>query len=301
MHTTTRASLTAALCLVAAAAAAQGDPGSNSLGNPTRVEKDSAAGRVVAKVYEGRFSYVRIETREPGSPLNQHPFEVAPAMLRAVLEQARLAGGKAEPLFTVKQLDEIVAPLATALGRANAEQDVSIAVSDQFGFLGPLATRAVTTARVFRRDGQLQLIAGLVRRDFESQFRGSGYLIAFEPGQRAKPVERGVKLLSAAGGGSSLRDDWLALNTAVTPATAATAAAAPTAPATTATPVTTAPAAAVAAPAAVAPSAAAAGRDADTIYRSTAERLRALEKLRADGLITEAEYQDKRRQILRDL
>jgi hypothetical protein len=296
MHTTIRNSLLAALCLGFATAQAQVDPGSTARGNQVRVEKDSAAGRVVATVYEGRFSYVRIETREPGAALNQHPFEVAPAALRVILEQARLAGGKAESLFSTKQLDEITGPLATALGRATAEQDVSIAVSDQFGFLGSLASRSVTTARLFRRDGQLQLIAGLVRRDFESQFRGSGYLIAFEPGQRAKPVERTAKLAVAAGTGSSVRDDWLALNTRVV-------AAAPAAPAAAGAATTAAPAAAAAAVAspAAAPAPAAPGRDADALYRSTADRLRALEKLRADGLITDAEYQEKRRQILRDL
>jgi hypothetical protein len=46
---------------------------------------------------------------------------------------------------------------------------------------------------------------------------------------------------------------------------------------------------------------AAAARSADELYRSVAERLRALDKLRSDGLITEAEYQDKRKQLLRDL
>jgi len=268
---------------------------------------DSAAGRVVATVYEGRFSWVRIETRESGAAPNQHPFNVAPAALRAMLERMQLVSAKPEPLFTAKQLDEIIAPLATALGQANAEQDVSFAVSDQFGYLGPLASRAVTTARVFHRDGRLDVIAGLVRRDFESQFRGSGVLIPFEPGQRAKPVERGAKLAVAAGNGNQVRDDWIALSTSVVataPGGAAPAAAAPaTAPAPAAAAATAAGAAApapVPAPSA-APTPAPPAKDAEALYRSTADRLRALDKLRSDGLITEAEYQEKRRQILREL
>jgi hypothetical protein len=296
MRPTIQSSFVAALTLCAALAHAQLTPGGVIGGQPIRIEKDSAASRVVGTVYEGRFSYVRIETREPGAATNQHPFAIAPAALRAVLEQVQLAGPKPERLLTVKELDEIVEPLSAALARATAEQDVSIAVSDQFGFLGPLASRAVTTARVFRRDGQLQFIAGLVRRDFESQFRGSGMLIPFEPGQRAKPVERSAKLGVTGGNGSTVRDDWVALSTNVAAAAPAPAAV----PVTSTTPAATAvaPAATAAAPAVIP---APAARDADTIYRTTSERLRALEKLFKDGLISEAEYQEKRRQILRDL
>jgi hypothetical protein len=352
MNLLTRSAWIAALSLALSPAFAQPEIGGPSRGQAVQILRDSAAGRVVSTVYEGRFSWVRIETRENGAAPNQHPFEVAPTTLRAMLERVQLVDAKPEPLFSAKQLDEITAPLATALGRANAEQDVSFAVSDRFGFFGPLAPRSVTTARVFHRDGQLQVITGLVRRDFESQFRGSGLLIAFEPGQRAQPVERSTKLAVAQGSGSQVRADWIALSTSVvaaapaatppaaTPAGATTPAATP--PAATpaaATPVaapgaeavgagaasTAKPSAPAVAPAAatpaVAPTAAAVGagaasaakpgapaaapapaaKDADELYRSTGERLRALEKLRKDGLISEAEYQEKRRQILREL
>ncbi len=291
MHTTMRKLLMAGLWLLLGTAHAQTTPSSGARGQAVRIEKDSAADRVVSKVYEGRYSFVRIETREPGAALNQHPFSIAPATLRAVLEQAELVDATPGGLLTSKQLDEIVAPLATALGRATAEQDVSFAVSDQVGALGPLASKAVTTARVFYRDGQLQLIAGLVRRDFESQFSGTGYLIAFEPGQRAKPVDAKTRLRVAEGKSSRVRNDWVVLDTS-TPTSAPAAATAAGA---------AAPAAATAATAPAAASPAPAGRETDTLYKSTADRLRALDKLRADGLISEAEYQEKRRQILREL
>jgi hypothetical protein len=306
MNRLIRNALIAALSLALNPTFAQSDLGSPSRGQAVHVLPDSAAGRVVATVYEGRFAWVRIETREDGAAANQHPFDVAPTSLRAMLERVQLVDAKPAQLFTAKQLDEIVAPLATALGRANAGQDISLAVSDQFGFLGPLASRAVTTARIFHRDGQLHLIAGLVRRDFESQFRGSGILIAFEPGQRAKPVERGVKLAVAPGKGSQQRDDWIVLSTSV--ATPVPGAALPTAIPNAATPIATPAAAAggtgaasAARPSAPATPPAPAAKEADELYRSAAERLRTLEKLRKDGLISEAEYQEKRRQILREL
>ena len=103
-----------------------------------------------------------------------------------------------------------------------------------------------------------------------------------------------------------MRTDWLALTTAVSTPTSATVpvAATPSQPNPAATdPSAAAPPAraggATAAPAAAAPPAP--GREGDALYRSAAERLRALEKLRADGLISEAEFQEKRKQILREL
>ncbi len=292
MQHLTRYALGALVSTALGAAGAQPDVGTPAQGRAVRILPTSADSRVVANVYTGRYSWVRIETRESGAVLNQHPVVVAPAELRALLEQVQWVDTQSEPLFSAKQLDEISAPVAAALGRANAEQDVSFAVSDQFGLWGPLASRAVTTARVFLRDGQLQLIVGLARRDFESQFRGTGMLIAFEPGQRAQPVDRQVKLAVAGGTGRQVRADWVALG-----ASGDAAAAAPVFP------TLPAPAAPSKAPAVspASPVAPAAAKGADELYRGVAERLRALDKLRNDGLITDAEYQEKRRQLLRDL
>jgi mannose-1-phosphate guanylyltransferase len=45
----------------------------------------------------------------------------------------------------------------------------------------------------------------------------------------------------------------------------------------------------------------AAAPDAEALYRNTSERLKALQKLRDTGVITEQEYQEKRREILKAL
>ncbi len=313
--------------------AAQTGAGLTSLGNTARIERDSAADRVVAVVHEGKFSYIRLETREPGAALNQHPASVDPQALRGLLMRLQLPGSRAEQLFNDDELNELVPPLAQALARATPEQDVSFAISGQHGFMGPLAARVVTTARVFFQDGRLNLVFGLVRRDFESQFKATGYLIAFEPGKRAAPVDRKAQVVGAYGA-EKRRTDWLVLDPKATPP--ATAVAAPVAPAVVVpAPVTTptagasagtaasttsvAPAAATAAAPAVPPTPAAtppgppprtAGAnapaaptapDAETIYRNVSERLKALDKLRASGLISEQEYQEKRRDLLRQL
>jgi cytochrome c-type biogenesis protein CcmH/NrfG len=65
----------------------------------------------------------------------------------------------------------------------------------------------------------------------------------------------------------------------------------------------TAPGSGSAATAPAPPAAAAAPRapDADALFQSVSERLKALQRLRDGGLITEQEFQEKRREILRQL
>lgn len=289
---------------------AQSDPGLPNSGRAVHVERDSAAGRIVSTVHEDRFSYVRIESREPGAPLNQHPVAVDAAALRALLARIQAPGGRDESLLSSAELDQLAAPLAKALARATPEQDVSFAVSGRHGVLGLLASRAVTTARVFFADDRLNLIFGLVRRDFESQFRATGYLIAFEPGKRAGPVDRHVQV-SVGSGGTTRRADWVALDPRAAPAPVA----APSAPAL--PPAVVIPSPAPVAPAAPVPAAtavpspapppppagtpAAAPQEADALFRQASERLKALQKLRDSGLITEQEFQEKRREILKQL
>jgi hypothetical protein len=297
-----------ALLALTGAAQAQPQPGLTAQGAEIRVARDSAADRVVQMVYQGRYSFVRIETREPGAALNRHPVAIDAATLRRLLALVQWDGGKVEPLFTPKELDEIATPLAAALARATPEQDVSFAVSDKHGFLGPFANSEVTTARVFHSQDRLNLIFGLARRDFESQFRASGYLIAFEPGQRAAPVDRHVKLRIGTGG-TRARADWIAIDPQAallaaeskpavpavpTPAPAVTIAPAPAAPAQAAAPATPA-----APPPSALPPAPASGSDA--LYRKVADRLTALQKLRDEKLISEQEYQERRKAILAEI
>jgi hypothetical protein len=300
------------LSAACAVAHAQRDPGRTTGGQLPQIEKDSAAGNVVAMVYDGKVAYVRIETRERNAPLNQHPVAIDAATLRALLMRIQL-GDKpdrkaGDPLLGPAQLDEIVPPLAEALGRATPEQDVSFAVSGQPGAIGLLVPRKVTTARVFYADNRLNLIFGLVRQDWESRYRATAYLIPFEPGKRAAAVDRAVRV--AAVGGEQRRADWVQIDPFAplpdvpsdAPAAPAVVIPSPT-PAAPAAPAARAPATGpgTAAPApAPAPSPPPAN-ESDAAYRQVAERLKTLQKLRDAGLLTEEEYQEKRREILKAL
>jgi len=112
-------------------------------------------------------------------------------------------------------------------------------------------------------------------------------------GQRGVP--RGWLLAGLVALGAARRGDWLALGDLDSLAPAATASpSTPTAPATP----TPAPAAAPAESAGPERSTPPATRPS---YEVISQRLRALQKLRDEGLITQQEYEEKRKEILKDL
>jgi hypothetical protein len=280
-----------------------------------QVSRDSAAPRTVAMVYQGIFNYVRIERAEDGAAPNLHPLEISEEDLTSLLVPIRLG---TKPLFNQDDLEEIVPHLVKALARAQAGQDISFAVAGRHSGFGWLAARDVTTARLFNTPAGLQLIVGLAHRRFEDQFKATGTIIPFEPGRRAGPLPDPVSLKLAGAAGAQVRADWVVLKpTAMAQAAMPMAPAAPAMPAVPAAPEQAAPPpAAQATPAtpAVQPPAAAAATGttaparpaasapgADARYRDASERLKTIERLRAAGLISQQEYDDKRKQILQDL
>ncbi len=271
---------------------AQTDPGTNASGLLVHIQRDSTYNRVASFEYNGPVAYVRIEAREPGSEPNAFPYRIDPATLRGVLTAVQLPSAKErdQVLFNNDELDEIITPLARALAKANPDQDVCFAVSGRHGSYAQLTGRSVTTARLFTKDGRLQVVFGMVRHDYDAELRGSGTLIAFEPGHRAAPLKNEPAVAISPDLGVSRRGDWLDLVPASALAQARPPAAAVPAAGAAAVAPQAAPAAAPAAPAAPA-----------TSYPVVSERLRTLQKLRDDGLISPQEYEAKRRAILDQL
>ena len=261
-------------------------------GRPERFLKDSSADRVVASVLAEKHDYVRIEAAEPGAAPSLHPAVVAPETLRAALAGVRNAA-KDDELFTDDELKTLVPALVRALARAEAGQDVAFAVTGRHGGFGPLVPKTVTTGRVFRSADGLQLIAGMTWAPFEGQYLATGVRIAFEPGRRAAPVGPEVRL--AAPNGRSVRADWVSLPLSAPAVAAPAVQPVPTAPMPAAAPSAAAPPAPAAAGAAApAPQRA---RDA-AFFEEQENRLRTLKRLRDNGLITEEEFQQKRREVL---
>jgi len=237
------------------------------------------------------FSTVRLAPREAGSQPNQHPADINPEALRQHLNQVRFTqGGSTLPLFTPDEVAELVEPLTQAFGNAGPDDDVLLLSSARRGdavMFQPVAL----TARLFVQGGSLQFIVNDARFEFYNNYVGSRKQPEFSYGSRTavgKPVLRSESA-------RVVRADWLAI-----PLTATVAPALGAAPAPVGTPAV-APAPALAQP--VAPAAAAApspSRPRDAAFADDVEqRLTTLKRLRDKGLISEEEYQEKRREVMK--
>jgi hypothetical protein len=237
------------------------------------------------------FTAIRLVTREAGAPPNEHPSTVEAEALRQLLAPLRFAvGSNAQPLFASDELGDLLDPLREAFAVAGANDDLLLLSSSRRGG-GVFQPPQAVTARLFVQGGQLQVIVNDARYDFYNDYRGTGRPPQFSFGSRGKSGN--VALRSSVG--TLPRADWVVL-----PLTAA----APPAP----LPAAVAPAPAAArAPAVMTPSpapppAAPALRPRDPGFADEVEqRLTTLKRLRDRGLISEEEYQQKRREILQAL
>jgi hypothetical protein len=240
----------------------------------------------------GEFTTVRLAPKESGAPDNEHPVVLSAEGLRAQLAAVQaVVKGRPEALFGADELQQIVRPLTEALAAAGPGEDVLLLSTSRrdAGFLG---TPYGITARLFVQGQALHFIVHDVRLDFFNAYRGTKVLPTFVYGSR---VAAGADTIRS-GGATSRRPDWLVfpLNApvpALAPAAPATLLPAPAAAARTAPPAVAAPAPAPAPAAAPNPG----------FYDAQAERLRGLKRLRDQGLISEEEYQQKRREILQTL
>lgn len=230
--------------------------------------------QVVSYEYRPKFGFVRIERIEAGAPDNAHPFNISADALRQLLASLEVEGGtstSADPVYTKEELDEIVPHLSAALAKAAPKEDVTFAVTGRHGAFGDHSPRSVTTGRLFARELQLNVVFGLVHQPYGQHYQeselGPGAL-SFPPGSRAYRAEGFWRLTPKAGRLADKRVDWVMLD-ARDPGRAG--AAAPVAPAT------------------------------DGRYQEIQNRLSVLNRLKADGLITQEEYSERRRAILQGL
>lgn len=240
------------------------------------------------------FSTIRLVPREPGSQANQHPAEVSPDALRQQLTRLRFTvGTSSQPLFTSDEVGELVEPLVQALGNAGSDDDVLLLSSARRGD-AVLYRPVAVTARLFVQGGSLQFIVNDARYEFYNNYIGSRRQPEFTYGSRARTGNAVLRSESA----TAVRADWLAIP--LTAGVAPAAATAPTAAATTAIqPPTAAPIAPAVAPAPIAAPVAPALRPRDPGFAEEVEqRLTTLKRLRDRGLISEEEYQQKRREVL---
>jgi hypothetical protein len=216
----------------------------------------------------GQFTWVKLVPREAGSPANEHPAALDAAFLEGRLGAVQFEdSGSLVPLFAKDELARLGPLLSEAFAAAGPDQDVILLSTHRRGGSFLTSPKGLT-ARLFRRDGALQVMVHDARLDFVDQYIGEEVLPAFRFGSRSAAGP----LRLACPGAATPRADWLAFPPAAQAPAAPQAAAAP-------------------APApAAAPTAA--------FITEQGERLRALQRLRDDHLIGEAEYQKIRQEIM---
>lgn len=239
------------------------------------------------------WDYIELQQRtatEKGTP-NQHPVQLsADAVARALTRVQVILGKDTVALFEPAEVSRLSRAIAGSFTKANAEQDLVFVSTGRHKELGAYGAKLTNTGRVFYADGALQLIVGVQLSDALLGLRpGTSPTRALDPGKRAKTAER-VKIVDPGQGGARLvRNDWIAFQLD---------AAAPAAPA--AAPAAVAP---VAAPAAVAQPVAAPAVDpaVQRHFSQQESRLVLLKRMKDQGLITEAEYEAKRAEALKNL
>jgi hypothetical protein len=262
---------------------------------PAAVEgvRSGQPGQRVWRIKE--FMTVELVASEVNSPANQLPMKIDAEALRQLLTPIRVVEqGSTQPLFSGDEIAELTAPLQQALAMAGPNDDVLLLSSARRSSAVVVAPTAIT-ARLWVQGDSLQLIVHDANLDFYDAYRGNRIVPKWNFGSRATPGT--VSLQSA--NARNPRSDWLAM-----PLQVATAAAATSAPAVPLAPVAATPPlvrAAPAAPAVTLPAAAATppatARDPEAIE----QRLLLLKRLHANGLISDDEYQQKRKEILQQL
>jgi len=208
-----------------------------------------------------RFTWVRLERSEPGAAPNAHPAAVAAGPLRGLLAGVELMGEEGPQPLFSE--DEL-AHIAGPIAEALslALPGEDVVLFSTFKHSGGIFTGGLTvTARLFAQGGRLQFIVRESRLEYAAPSMADTDPPMPAYGSRTAP---GAAVLRSRDG-ASVRPDWLAFPMGLT-------------------------AVAPPAPAVAAPAPAAAG-----------DRLLMLKQLRERDLITEAEYQKKRADILKDL
>ena len=155
-------------------------------------------------VWQSRYDYVAIAPVDDSNN-NDHPAELSPQNIYDALASIRLTEAKQgffdidifsafssddededtesnqgdnlelpiDALFTKKELRKISKPIAKALSRAKSNEDIIFSVSGRHeGFIGK--SQLTTTARLFYKNKQINLVFGEVYADIQKKYRRSG-------------------------------------------------------------------------------------------------------------------------------
>lgn len=212
---------------------------------------------------------------------NRHPAKVSEALVERLLASVRIPKGKdgTEPLFSSAEAWTLAPAISEALAVATPGEDVLVQSSARRA-VNSIEAPTVATARIFVTPDGLQLLVHATRFDYYDRWRGAAKVPDFPVASRKAT---GATVLQSPLAKSQAAS-WLVFPLS---ADLKTAALAPP-------PKAAAPAAAATAVTAARP------RDA-SFFNEQAQRLDGLKGLREKNLITEAEYQQKRSEVLQGL
>jgi hypothetical protein len=232
--------------------------------------------------------FVRLEPRETAAQDNDHPYRIQAQDLQDRLSSLRASGivtlRDDIEVFTEDEVSQLAQRLSNALNKAGPDQDVTFQSAGSRGVFGNSSLPSFSTGRVFVRNGRLNLIFGVLhslsdtdRLSFEEELFPIGSRNArVEPGWDIEPGEDHMI--------ENDRSDWISFVFA---------------PPFPAAPPTVEPVQPMPTPLQSAPDAA--DNDVEQHLNEVESRLRVLDELKRKNLITEQEYSDKRRAILKDL
>ena len=189
--------------------------------------------KVEKEIWTMRDMYVRLEPQDSakggGTPLNQHPVNVADSQLYNAFSQITIKTNEKigyVPLFTDFELDVLSRHIAEGLAQASPNQDVTFAIVGWHkgggGMFASVGSQQVTTGRVFYQNGRINLIIGEAHRDvsegedYATKEAGTGdrRLDPFVPGMRGFTQSHKWVLAAAPSAGvygapGGRRSDWL--------------------------------------------------------------------------------------------
>ena len=213
----------------------------------------------------GHYTWLRLAAREAGAAPNDapNPLEVAPLVQRLGSVRAATPDGQ-EALFAAEELNGLSSALGEALSVAGPGEDLLL-FSSRRRSQGFLSSPEAVTARLFLKDGALNLIVQEARLEVLGHYDPASSGASIEYGSRT----RGSKVVLTCPGALSRREDWLVFTLEHVPAPPPVAAPPKTAP--------------------------------PDAHPEQEHRLRDLKHLLDEKLITEKEYQTKRTEIIKSL
>jgi hypothetical protein len=259
-------------------------------------------------IWHSRLQNVKIVRQDTakGSAItqNEQPVLLVPEQIRNALASLEVRLKPEErliPVFSKPELDTLSGKLSQALTEAEADQDVTfVSIGDRKAVYGLTKQPKVTTARVFYKDGKLNIIFGRMVEDISNDI--DTRLFPLTPGSRIHAadhkwiLEESPDIQFHAEGGM-IRSDWVMLDLASMAAHEALGIKPAAVPERVVAPQETRQVQAPAYQAPVVTQAPQTGKTSKTIE----ERLQILNDLKNKKLITDEEYKKKRADILNDL